>query len=100
MMADARALMRQQGSLFTEDDAPLALNEYQQFTARTDKNGKPGIDGLGFVLLGLFGEVGSLLSALKKKQRDKESFSSYHDEVIEELGDASGTSRTPRCARG
>lgn len=88
MMVDARALMRQQGSLFTEDDAPLALNEYQQFTARTDKNAKPGIDGLGFVLLGLFGEVGSLLSALKKKQRDKESFSSYHDEVIEELGDA------------
>lgn len=81
-------LMRQQGSLFTEDDAPLTLNEYQHFTVRTDKNGKPGTDGLGFVLLGLFGEVGSLLSALKKKQRDKESFSSYHDEVIEELGDA------------
>lgn len=88
MIVDARLLMRQQGSLFAEDDAPLALNEYQQFTARTDKNGKPGINGLGFVLLGLFGEVGSLLSALKKKQRDKESFSSYHDEVIEELGDA------------
>lgn len=88
MTIDARTLMRQQGSLFTEDDAPLALNEYQQFTARTDKNDRPGIEGLGFVLLGLFGEVGSLLSALKKKQRDKESFSSYHDEVIEELGDA------------
>lgn len=86
MTTDTRALMRQQGIL--EDDAPLALNEYQQFTARTDKNGKPGIDGLGFVFLGLFGEVGSLLSALKKKQRDRESFSSYHDEVIEELGDA------------
>lgn len=88
MTVDARALMRQQGNLFTEDDAPLALNEYQQFTARTDKNERPGIDGLGFVFLGLFGEVGSLLSALKKKQRDRESFSSYRDEVIEELGDA------------
>ena len=88
MTVDARVLMRQQGSLFTAEDAPLALNEYQQFTVRTDKNGKPGIVGLGFVLLGLFGEVGSLLSALKKKQRDKDSFSSYHDEVIEELGDA------------
>lgn len=88
MTIDARVLMRQQGSLFTAEDAPLALNEYQQFTVRTDKNGKPGIVGLGFVLLGLFGEVGSLLSALKKKQRDKDSFSSYHDEVIEELGDA------------
>jgi NTP pyrophosphatase (non-canonical NTP hydrolase) len=88
MTVDARALMRQQRSLFSEDDVPLALNEYQQFTARTDKNAKSGIDGFGFVLLGLFGEVGSLLSALKKKQRDKESFSTYRDEVIEEMGDA------------
>ena len=88
MTVDARSLMRQQGSLFTDDDAPLELNEYQRFTQRTDKNSNQGINGLGFVLLGLFGEVGSLLSALKKKQRDKESFSSYHDEVIEELGDA------------
>lgn len=88
MTVDARTLMRQQGSLFTEDQVPLGLNEYQHFTARTDKNNQGGIEGLGFVLLGLFGEVGSLLSALKKKQRDKESFSSYHDEVIEELGDA------------
>lgn len=87
MIVDGRMIMRQQASLFSED-APLALNEYQRFTARTDKNEKPGIQGLGFVLLGLFGEVGSLLSALKKKQRDKESFSSYHDEVVEELGDA------------
>jgi NTP pyrophosphatase (non-canonical NTP hydrolase) len=88
MTIDAPVLMLHQGSLFNEGDVPLALNKYQQFTARTDKNEKSGINGLGFVLLGLFGEVGSLLSALKKKQRDKESFSSYHDEVIEELGDA------------
>ncbi|MGR3591831.1 MAG: nucleoside triphosphate pyrophosphohydrolase family protein [Limimaricola soesokkakensis] len=71
-----------------DHDVPLALDEYQQFTSRTDKNSRPGVDGLSFVFLGLFGEVGSLLSALKKKQRDKEAFSSYHDEVIEELGDA------------
>ena len=80
--------MRQQGSLFSEEDSPLGLDEYQQFTAKTDKNDRSGIDGLGFVLLGLFGEVGSLLSALKKKQRDKDSFSSYDAEVTEELGDA------------
>ncbi len=87
MTIDARVLMRQQGSLFAEAENPLGLDEYQQFTAKTDKNEKFGIEGLGFVLLGLFGETGSLLSALKKKQRDKEAFASYHDEVIEELGD-------------
>lgn len=87
-MTDARVLMRQQGSLFAEADSPLGLDEYQQFTGKTDRNNKSGIEGMGFVLLGLFGEVGSLLSALKKKQRDKEAFASYHDEVIEELGDA------------
>lgn len=81
-------LMRQQGSLFADDDSPLGLDEYQEFTAKTDKNERSSIEGLGFVLLGLFGEVGSLLSALKKKQRDKEAFVSYHEEVIEELGDA------------
>ena len=88
MTVNVHTLMRPQGSLFADDDGPLALDEYQQFTSRTDKNSRPGVDGLSFVFLGLFGEVGSLLSALKKKQRDKDSFSSYHDEVIEELGDA------------
>lgn len=87
MMPEARALMRQQGSLFADDDSPLGLDEYQEFTTRTDRNSGAGIDGLGFVLLGLFGEIGSLLSALKKKQRDQESFASYSDEVLEELGD-------------
>jgi len=88
MTIDARALVRQQRALFADADQPIGLDEYQRFTARTDRNDKPGADGLGFVLLGLFGEVGSLLSALKKKQRDRQAFVSYHDEVIEELGDA------------
>lgn len=88
MAVDGRALLRSQGFLFEEADRPIGLDEYQDFTTRTDRNDKPGADGLGFVLLGLFGEVGSLLSALKKKQRDKEAFAAYHDEVIEELGDS------------
>lgn len=88
MAVDGRALIRSQGSLFGVGDHPIGLDEFQTFTTRTDRNDKIGADGLGFVLLGLFGEVGSLLSALKKKQRDKDAFSAYHDEVIEELGDA------------
>jgi NTP pyrophosphatase (non-canonical NTP hydrolase) len=38
-------------------------------------------------ILGLVGEVGSLVSALKKKRRDTDGFLGYHDAVLEELGD-------------
>jgi NTP pyrophosphatase (non-canonical NTP hydrolase) len=82
------ALLRRQRSLFEGAEAPIGLDEYQQFTTRTDRNGRAGTEGLGFVLLGLFGEVGGLLSALKKKQRDKDAFVAYHDVVLEELGDS------------
>jgi NTP pyrophosphatase (non-canonical NTP hydrolase) len=37
--------------------------------------------------LGLVGEVGSLVSALKKKRRDTDGFLGYHATVVEELGD-------------
>lgn len=87
-MTEGTMLLRPQRSLFDDAEAPVGLDEYQQFTTRTDRNDRPGTDGLGFVLLGLFGEVGGLLSALKKKQRDKDAFIAYHDDVIEELGDA------------
>ncbi|WP_447911433.1 MazG nucleotide pyrophosphohydrolase domain-containing protein [Brevundimonas bullata] len=48
-----------------------------------------GVEGrsLAFPLLGLFGETGSLLSALKKKQRDRASSAAYAEAVAEELGD-------------
>ena len=45
------------------------------------------MDGLRFPLLGLYGEVGSLLSALKKKQRDSTSYVAYEEDVMEEFGD-------------
>ena len=38
-------------------------------------------------ILGLVGEVGSLVSALKKKRRDTDGFLGYHEAVLEELGD-------------
>ena len=73
--------------MFPDHDTLVGLDEYQQWTTQTDRNQRAGVKGLGFALLGLFGEVGSLLSELKKKQRDQDSYVAYHDSVIEELGD-------------
>lgn len=65
----------------------IGMNEFQRHTLATDQNALLGMGGLRFPLLGLFGEVGSLLSALKKKQRDRASYLGYEDSVIEEFGD-------------
>jgi NTP pyrophosphatase (non-canonical NTP hydrolase) len=63
------------------------LNEYQEAAARTDQSRCGGMPGLAFPLLGLFGEIGTLLSALKKKQRDRDSYVGYSEVVLEEFGD-------------
>jgi NTP pyrophosphatase (non-canonical NTP hydrolase) len=63
------------------------LERYQEAAARTDQNAVGGMQGVAFPLLGLFGEVGTLLSALKKKQRDKDSYVGYSEVVLEEFGD-------------
>src|SRR5438270_1758293 len=65
----------------------IFLDDYQEAAARTDQNRRGGMEGLAFPLLGLFGEVGTLLSALKKKQRDKDSYAGYSETVVEEFGD-------------
>jgi NTP pyrophosphatase (non-canonical NTP hydrolase) len=66
--------------------APLTLNAYEKAAQRTDQ--RRGIDdSLSFPLLGLFGETGSLLSEVKKKQRDPVAYLGYEDTVLEELGD-------------
>lgn len=69
----------------SNDYQPLTVADYVREAARTDQQS----DGssLNFPLLGLFGETGSLLSALKKKQRDHASFRGYSSAVVEELGD-------------
>jgi NTP pyrophosphatase (non-canonical NTP hydrolase) len=82
---DAAAILRVERIRNREE--PLLLDEYQQFTTLTDRSDRPEMSGLPFILLGLVGEVGSLLSELKKKQRDKDAYIAYHDSVIEELGD-------------
>lgn len=68
-----------------DDYKPLTVARYAADAARTDR----GVEGqsLAFPLLGLVGEAGSLLSELKKKQRDPASYRSHSDAVTEELGD-------------
>jgi NTP pyrophosphatase (non-canonical NTP hydrolase) len=61
----------------------LLVAEFERFATASDRLG----NDMNTALLGLVGEVGSLVSALKKKRRDTDGFLGYHDAVLEELGD-------------
>jgi NTP pyrophosphatase (non-canonical NTP hydrolase) len=65
----------------------LTLLEYQQLADLTDRSAPSRRTNFDFPLLGLFGEVGSLLAEVKKKQRDTDSYAGYEPAVREELGD-------------
>lgn len=64
----------------------LTIAAYQAEAGKTDQRRQedPSLD---FPLLGLFGETGSLLSEVKKKQRDPIAYLGYEASVLEELGD-------------
>jgi NTP pyrophosphatase (non-canonical NTP hydrolase) len=62
----------------------LTLHNYQERAAASDKLDS----GFELPILGLFGEVGTLLSALKKRQRDAAAFEGYERAIEEELGDS------------
>lgn len=64
----------------------MTLNAYQKAAHKTDKLFKSD-RGLSFPLLGIFGEAGSILSEVKKKQRDRTAYTGYQKTVIEEFGD-------------
>ena len=66
----------------------MTLDEYQQAALKTDQIDSPGLAGLPFFLLGLFGEIGTLLSALKKKRREGPSYAGYDEAIVEEFGDS------------
>jgi NTP pyrophosphatase (non-canonical NTP hydrolase) len=66
-----------------DDGRPLLAAEYEANAIATDKL-SPNLDT---AVLGLVGEVGSLVSALKKKRRDTDGYFGYRDAVLEELGD-------------
>jgi NTP pyrophosphatase (non-canonical NTP hydrolase) len=63
----------------------MTVADYAAQALMTDQRSDSG--SLTFPLLGLFGETGSLLSEVKKKQRDRASYIGYAEAVVEELGD-------------
>lgn len=63
----------------------LPLDDYQTRALRSDQNERTGADGLRIPLLGLFGEMGSLLTLPKRKQRETSTY--YRAAIIEEVGD-------------
>ena len=63
----------------------VLLSEYERKIVETDRLDKSDITP---ILLGLFGEVGSVMSTSKKRRREKTAFSNgYRRDVEEELGD-------------
>jgi NTP pyrophosphatase (non-canonical NTP hydrolase) len=62
---------------------PLKVAEFERNARDTDKLGQE----LETAVLGLFGEIGTLVSALKKKRRDADAYFGYRAVVLEEMGD-------------
>jgi len=66
----------------------MDLDEYQQRAVETDQfPDRSGDTGLMIPLLGLSGEVGTLLAEFKKKIRDKGRYDGFPDRASEEIGD-------------
>ncbi len=82
-----RTLDDLRAELGSPECGPLGLDEYQRCAVRTYRGHATGAEKLRFLLLGLFGEVGSLLSELKKKQRDRSAYQAYGSSALEETGD-------------
>jgi len=61
--------------------------EYQNQAKRTERINWENEHGSDIAILGAIGEVGTLASVIKKHQRDGDSYASFNDDFIEELGD-------------
>ena len=84
-----RAVRRGRGLLFQVPDGPIDASVYASLAELTDEDAPDGVDplGLGVPLLGLAGEVGTLLVAQKKEFRDENPQASERDFLVVELGD-------------
>ncbi len=65
--------------------SPRTFGEYDRIACRTDRFS--GKHALAHALQGVLGEAGSVLTAVKKHQRDATAFAAYKLIVLEELGD-------------
>ncbi len=65
----------------------LGFREYQELAAATDQSPSDDLTSNTVPLLGLAGEVGSLLSEYKKYLRDGRKYRPFQDQVAEEIGD-------------
>jgi len=63
----------------------MLVDEYQAQAVASDQS--KGHDTARYLLLGVFGEAGGLLTAVKKRERDAETLSKYLAQVTEEVGD-------------
>lgn len=68
------------------DAYTLTIQQYEETSSRTDRFQEDPA-GMELVLLGLFGETGSLVSEVKKRQRGDRPTEAYKRAVSEELGD-------------
>lgn len=63
----------------------MRVDDYQRQALGSDQS--QGKATARYLLLGLFGEAGGVLTAVKKRERDDETTAKYLEEVTEELGD-------------
>ena len=63
----------------------IPLGEYATSITKTDRFSN---DEIAPILLGLFGEVGSIMAAAKKYRREKKAYPGFQQAVEEEFGDA------------
>lgn len=84
---DKKRLLKQLADYLGNERTPIDLITYQELAKLTDKNIKEDIEGLTLPLLGLYGEIGSLLTEAKKQLREKDAYTHFQDHITEELGD-------------
>ena len=69
----------------TTSQRSILLRDYMEQIAPTDELPQ---NNLRPILLGLFGEVGSVMATAKKLHREGEGYAGYQHAMVEELGDA------------
>ena len=66
-------------------EGSIPLHEYERIIVDTDRF---LFEEINPILLGLYGEVGSIMATSKKYRREKKAYPNYKDAVEEEFGDA------------